>query len=416
MARKNPFLAGLDIGTTKICLVLGQIQDRGRPQILAVAQGESKGMRRGVVVNMEEAIQSISQVVTEVEAAAGITVESAFVGISGEHLLGVNSRGVVPVRGRHGEIGPEDIRRVIEAARMVTIPNDREIIHVIPQEFIIDGQEGIFNPIGMTGIRLEVNVHLVTGSGAIIQNLITAVNHAGLSVENLVLQPLASAEAVLTRDEKELGCLLVDIGGGTTDLEVFTRNAVWSTSVLPVAGNHITKDLAVGLRTPVHEAERLKKNHTCVISSLLDEEKTIEVQGVGTRTSRTLSNRLLYEISQPRAEEILQLVFEEVKKSGFDKQQLAAGAVLTGGGSMLDGILELAEQVFDLPVRRGYPAELEGLTESMRVPANATGVGLLLYGFKSRTNQLVGEVKHRNADGTISGWIDGILNWFSKKF
>lgn len=416
MVRKNPYIAGLDIGTTKICLVLGQLQERGRLQLIACGQSESKGMRRGIVVDMDEAVHAISQALTEAETAAGVSVESVFVGITGEHVQGANSRGVVPVRGRHNEIGLEDIQRVIEAARMVTIPSDREILHVIPQEFIIDGQAGIFNPTGMTGTRLEVNVHLVSASSANIQNIITAVNHADLHVENVVLQPLASAEAVLTKDEKDLGCLMLDIGGGTTDLAVFMRNAVWSTSILPVAGSHITKDLAVGLRTTVPEAERLKKNFAVVTPGLLKEERSIEVQGVDQRTTRTLSNRLLYEIGQPRAEEIIQLALDEVRKSGFDKKQLAAGAILTGGGSMLEGMLELAEQVLDLPVRRGYPSEVEGMAEALRIPANSTAIGLLFYGMKSRTNQLIGEVKHKNTNGMMFGWMDSILDWFSKKF
>ena len=417
MPRKNEYIAVLDIGTTKICAILGQILDKGRLQVLAIGQSDSKGLRRGVVINMDEAVHAVGQAVAEVESASGLQMESAFVGISGEHIQGGNSSGVVPVRGRHSEIGAEDIKRVIEAARaIITVPNDRDLIHIIPQEFIIDGQDGIFNPTGMTGTRLEVNVHLVTGNCATIQNIITAVNHAGVSVETVVLQPLASAEAVLSRDEKEQGCLVMDIGGGTTDLAVFTRNAVWSTAVLPVAGSHITRDLAVGLRTPIPEAEHLKKNFTCVDPSFLKEEKTIEIKAVGGGTPRVLSNRILYEIGQPRAEEILQLSLTEVKKLGFEKQQLMAGVIITGGGSLLEGILTLAEQIFDLPVRRGYPVALEGLTESMRTPANATAIGLLLYGLKSRTNQLVGELKNRLPGGILNGWVDGLLEWFSRKF
>ncbi len=407
----------LDIGSTKVCAILGQILEKRRMQVIAMGQSESKGMRRGVVVDMDEAVQAIGQAVSEVESAAGIQMESAFVGISGEHIQGGNSSGVLPIRSRHGEIGPEDIQRVIEAAQsIITVPAERELVHIIPQEFIIDGQEGIYNPTGMTGNRLEVNVHLVTGNSSIIQNLITAVNHAGVTVENVVLQPLASAESVLTRDEKEQGCLVLDIGGGTTDLAVFTRNAVWSTAILPVAGSHITRDLAVGLRTPVPEAEHLKKIFTCVDPLLLKEEKTFEVPGVGGGLPRTYSNRILYEIGQPRAEEILQLALAEVKKLGFEKQQLMAGVILTGGGSLLEGLLTLAEHVFDLPIRRGYPGAMDGLTESMRTPANATAVGLLLYGLKSRTNQLVGEVRSRQSGGIFNRWINGTLDWFSRKF
>lgn len=414
MPRKNSYIAGLDIGTTKICCVLAQIIENQEIQVLSVGQSESKGLRKGVVVNMEETVESIKAAIEEAESRAGIPIESVYVGISGDHIRGVNSRGVVPVRGKHNEIGNDDIRRVMEAARAVTIPADREIVHVIPQEFIIDGQDGIYNPTGMTGTRLEVNVHLVTSSISNTQNVVTSVNHAGMMVDNTVLQQLASAEAILTRDEKELGCIVVDIGGGTADVAIFSRNAVWHTAVLPLGGNHITKDIAVGLRTPIHEAERIKKSSACVLPSLLQGEESVEVPSVGGRSPRLLSRKILCEIVQPRAEEILTLVQQEVKRSGFEKQ-LVAGAVLTGGGSLLEGLLELSEQILDMPVRRGYPKAAEGLPESFRTPANSTAIGLILHGYKSRTNHFVSETRHNGSHGFFSGMLGGMKGWFVQK-
>ena len=414
MRRKTNYIAGLDIGTTKICCVLAQATDCQDIQILAIGQSESKGLRRGVVVNMEETVESIKAAVEEAESRAGFPIEAVHVGVSGDHIRGFNSRGVVPVRGKHGEIGSDDIKRVVEAARTVTIPPDREILHVLPQEFIIDGQDGIYNPTGMSGTRLEVNVHLVTSSISNTQNVVTAVNHSGMTVDNTILQQLASAESILTRDEKELGCIVVDIGGGTADIAIFNRNAVWHTAVLPLGGNHITKDIAVGLRTPIQEAEKIKKACACVLPTLLQSDDSLEVPSVGGRLPRILSRKILCEIVQPRAEEILSLVLQEVKRAGFEKQ-LVAGAVLTGGGSMLEGLLELAEQVLDMPVRRGYPQELEGLPESFRTPANSTAIGLVQYGIKSRSNQFYHEMRHQNSHGIFSGVLGGMRGWFAQK-
>jgi cell division protein FtsA len=414
LGRKTNYITGLDIGTTKICCVLAQVIENQEVQVLAVSQSDSKGLRKGVVVNMEETVESIKTAVEEAESRAGFPIESVHVGVSGDHIRGFNSRGVVPIRGKHGEIGGEDIRRVVEAARAVTIPPDRETLHVIPQEFIIDGQDGIYNPTGMTGTRLEVNVHLVTSSISNTQNVVTSINHSGMTVENTILQQLASAESVLSRDEKELGCVVVDIGGGTSDVAIYNRNAVWHTAVLPLGGNHITKDIAVGLRTPIQEAERIKKSYACVLPSLLQNDDTLEVPSVGGRLPRVLSRKILCEIVQPRAEEILNLILQEVKRAGFEKQ-LVAGAILTGGGSMLEGLMELAEQVLDMPVRRGNPREMNGLPDSFRTPTNSTAIGLVQYGLKSRTNQLYHEVRPQNSHGIFSGVLGGVRGWFVQK-
>lgn len=394
--------------------MLAQVDNDHQVEVLSIGQSESKGLRKGVVVNMEETIESIKAAVEESELQAGMTIESVYVGLSGDNIRGFNSRGVVPVRGKHSEIGTDDIRRVVEAARAVTIPNDREVVHVIPQEFIIDGQDGIYNPTGMSGTRLEVNVHLVTSSISNTQNVVTAVNHCGMMVDNTVLQQLASAEAILTRDEKELGCIVVDIGGGTADIAIYNRNAVWHTAVLPVGGNHITKDIAVGLRTPIHEAERIKKSFACVLPSLLEEDENVEVPGVGGRSPRLLSRKILCEIVKPRAEEIFSLVRQEVIRSGFEKR-LVAGAILTGGGSLLEGVLELSEQVVDMPVRSGYPGPTKGLPESFQTPVNSTAIGLILNGIKFRTNPIMNEPCHYGPKGFLSGVISGMRGWFVQK-
>ena len=414
MRRKTNYIAGLDIGTTKICCVLAQVVDGEGIQILAVGQSESKGLRKGVVVNMDETIESIKAAVEEAESRAGFPLESVYVGISGDHIRGFNSRGVVPVRGKHGEIGSDDIKRVVEAARAVTIPPDREVLHVIPQEYIIDGQDGIYNPTGMSGTRLEVNVHLVTSSISNTQNVVTSVNHAGMTVDDTILQQLASAESILSRDEKELGCVVVDIGGGTADVAIFNRNAVWHTAVLPIGGNHITKDIAVGLRTPIQEAEKIKKSSACVLPSLLQSDDALEVPSVGGRLPRILSRKILCEIVQPRAEEILSLVFQEIKRAGFEKQ-LVAGAILTGGGSLLEGMLELSEQVLDMPVRRGCPQAMEGLPDSFRTPANSTAIGLVQYAVRSRTNRFYHETRHQSSHGLFSGVLGGMRGWFVQR-
>jgi cell division protein FtsA len=374
---------GIDIGTTKICVVVAETNDEGGVDVVGLGCTPSKGLRKGVVVNLEATVESIKLAVEEAELMAGVSIERAYVGMAGGHIRGFNSRGVVPIGGKEHEVTDEDLRRVLEAAKAVSLPPDRAIFHAIPQEFLVDDQDGIGNPRGMTGTRLEANVHIVTGSLSAVQNLVTCVNRTGIEVIDTVLEPLAAALAVLTPDERELGVALVDIGGGTTDLAVFERGSICHTAVLPTGGDHFTNDIAVGLRTPIPEAERIKKKFGCALSSMVEEEETLEVPTVGGRKARLMSRRVLCEIIQPRAEEVLGLVKEELERSGY-LPALHAGLVLTGGGSMLEGIPEMAEQMLDLPVRCGGPRNIGGLTDVVSSPVYGTGIGLALYGLRSQ--------------------------------
>lgn len=383
MKRRDRTSVGIDIGTTKICVVAGETNDRGGFEVVGLGCTPSRGLRKGVVVNLEATVESIKQAVEEAELMAGISIERAYVGMAGSHIRGFNSRGVVPIAGKEPEVTDEDIRRVLEAAKAVSLPPDRAIFHAIPQEFRVDDQDGIANPRGMAGSRLEANVHIVTGSLSSVQNLVTCVNRTGIEVLETVLEPLACAQAVLTPDERDLGVALVDIGGGTTDLALFERGAICHTAVLPIGGDHFTNDIAVGLRTPIPEAEKIKKKSGCALSSMVEEEETLEVPTVGGRKPRLMSRRVLCEIIQPRAEEALALVKEELARSGF-LPALHAGVVLSGGGSMLEGMTELAEQTLDLPVRLGAPRDVGGLAEVVNSPIYGTGIGLALYGLRKQ--------------------------------
>jgi cell division protein FtsA len=335
------------------------------------------------VVNLDACVASIKQAVEEAELMAGCSIERAFVGVAGAHARGLNSRGVVAVSGRDREVTRDDVARVLAAARAVNIPPDREIFHLLPQEFMVDDQDGIHDPIGMTGSKLGANVHIVTASVTAVQNLVNSVNRAGVEVEAMVLEQLAAADAVLSADEKEMGTALVDIGAGTTDLVIYERGAIRHLAVIPTGGEHVTNDIAVGLRTPIPEAERIKKKHGCALAGLIADEDTIEVPSVGGRKARVLSRHLLAEIIQPRVEELFQLVAEEFVRSAFDRT-IRAGLVLTGGGSMLEGIQEVAEETLGVPVRRAGPSEIGGLAESARTPQYTTAVGLALYGARQR--------------------------------
>jgi cell division protein FtsA len=383
MAKAQPQIAGLDIGTAKVCVLIAEPNDAGGLDVIGAGSAPSRGMRKGVVVNLDACVGSIKQALEEAELMAGCSVDRAFVGVSGPHARGLNSRGVVAVSGRDHEVTRDDVQRVLAAARAVSIPPDREIIHVLPQEFTVDDQDGIHDPAGMTGAKLEASVHIVTTAVTATQNLVNSVNRAGVEVEEVVLEQLAAAEAVLTADEKDMGCALIDIGAGTTNLVVFDRGAIRHIAVLPTGGEHVTNDIAVGLRTPIPEAERIKKKFGCALSSLVNEEDTLEVPSVGGRKSRVLSRQILCEIIQPRVEEIFALIAEELTRSAFDRS-LHAGVILTGGGSMLEGIQEIAEDALDLTVRRGAPSGLGGLTESVGTPEYATATGLALYGLRQR--------------------------------
>ncbi len=383
MARRTSQIVGLDVGTTKVCVLIAEPAETGPLQIIGVGSAPSRGMRKGVVVNLDACVASIKQAIEEAELMAGCSVERAFVGIGGPHVRGINSRGVVAIAGRDHEVTREDVQRVLEAAGAVSIPQGLEIFHVLPQEFAVDGHAGIHDPAGMTGSKLEADVHIITASVTAAQNLVNAVNRAGVEVEAMVLEQLAAADAVLTQDEKEMGTALVDIGGGTTSLVIFERGAMRHVAVLPTGGDHVTSDIAVGLRTPAAEAEKIKKRHGCALAALVDQDETLEVPTVGGRKSRVLSRQILCEIIQPRVEEIFTLLAEEFAHSGFDRS-IHAGVVLTGGGSMLEGITEIAEDILDAPVRRSAPAELGGLADSVGTPPYSTAVGLAIYGAQQR--------------------------------
>ncbi len=378
-SKRENLVVGLDIGTTKICAIVGALTDEGL-DVVGIGTSPSRGLRKGVVINIESTVNAIRKAIQEAELMAGCEIKSVFAGIAGGHIKGINSQGVIAIKNR--EVTTEDVRRVIDAAKALAIPMDREVIHILPQEFIIDDQDGIKEPLGMSGVRLEARVHIVTGAVASAQNIIKSCNKAGVDVGDIVLEQLASSEAVLTPDEKDLGVALVDIGGGTTDIAIFVDGAIKHTSVLSLGGNHLTNDIAVGLRTPTAEAEKIKQISGCCLASMVGKDETIEVPSVGGREPRILSRQLLAEILEPRVEEIFTLVNREIVKSGFE-DLIASGVVLTGGSAILPGMPELAEQIFDLPVRRGQPTGIGGLTDVVNSPIYATGVGLVKYGSRN---------------------------------
>ena len=386
--REN-LIVGLDIGTTKICAIVGNLTDEGL-DIVGIGTSPSKGLRKGVVINIESTVEAIRTALQEAELMAGCEIKSVFVGIAGGHIKGANSQGVIAIKNR--EVTREDVRRVIDAAKAIAIPMDREVIHILPQEFIIDDQDGIKEPLGMSGVRLESKVHIVTGAVASAQNIIKSCNRAGVDVADFVLEQLASAEAVLTADEKDLGVALIDMGGGTTDIALYVDGAIKHTAVLSLGGNHLSNDVAVGLRTPMTEAEKIKQKYGCCLTSMVGRDETIEVPSVGGREPRILSRQLLSEILEPRVEEIFTLVNREIMRSGYE-DLIASGAVITGGSSILEGMPELAEQVFNLPVRRAAPTGIGGLTDVVNSPIHATGVGLVKYGSRNlqSKNFLIGQ-------------------------
>lgn len=378
MARKNRYLVGLDVGTSKIATIVGEVTEEGSLDIVGVGTAESQGIRQGVVVNLEVAVRAVDRSIKEAEQTAGIEIDRVILGLSGAHIKGFNSRGVVSVAGKNREIFTEDVGRAIKAAQEIAVPSGREILHVIVQDFVVDEQDGITNPVGMIGSRLEVNVHIVTGSTSSKQNIVACVNQAGVKVQTSVLEQLAASEAVLTTDEKELGVALVDIGGGTTDFTVYERGSIWHTGVIAIGGDHFTTDLAVSLRTPIPDAEKLKQRAGCALAALIDEEDMVEVSSVGGRAPRTMPKKILAEVLQPHAEEVFHHLWDEIRRSGYERS-LNAGVVLTGGGSKLEGMAEIAEQIFDLPIRRGFPDGVGGLADHVQDPSFATAVGLAMY-------------------------------------
>lgn len=377
--KKGHVIVGLDIGTTKTCAIVAEMTDTGI-DIIGIGSHPSEGLRKGVVVNIENTVEAIKKAVDEAEHMSGCEISSVHVGIAGGHIKGQNSLGIVAVKGR--EVDEDDVRRAIEASKAIAIPLDREILHTLPQNYIVDDQNGIRDPIGMSGVRLEAKVHIVTGSSASVQNIVKSVNRVGLDIDDMVLEQLASSEAVLSADEKDLGVVLLDIGGGTTDIAVFSDGSIKHTAVIPVGGNFITSDIATGLRTPLTEAEKIKIKYGCAFSSMIPKNEIIEVPSVGGREPREVTRQILGRIIEPRTEEILNMSYKEVVKSGYE-EILAAGVVLTGGTSIMAGVTELAEHVFNMPVRRGCPAGIGGLTDVVNSPMYATGVGLVIYGSKN---------------------------------
>ena len=379
MARRDDrkLLVGLDVGTSKVVAVVGELSPEGNVEVIGFGSSPSRGLKRGVVVNIESTVQSIQRAVEEAELMAGCEINSVYTGIAGSHVRSLNSHGIVAIRDK--EVTPSDVERVIDAARAVAIPADQRVLHVLPQEFIIDAQEGIREPVGMSGVRLEAKVHLVTGAVSAAQNVVKCVQRCGLGVDDIVLEQLASSYACLTDDEKELGVCLVDSGGGTTDIAVFYGGAIQHTAVIPIAGDQVTNDIAVSLRTPTHHAEEIKIRYACALSQLANPDETIEVPSVGERPPRRLARQTLAEVVEPRYEELYHLVRDELRRSGFE-EMIAAGIVLTGGSAKMEGAVELAEEVFHMPVRLGAPQHVDGLSDVVRNPIHATGVGLLLYG------------------------------------
>ena len=383
MAKKERYIVGLDIGTTKVCILVAEIKDEGTIDIIGMGSCDSKGLRKGVITHVDPTVECIKKVVEEAELMAGINIEEAYVGIAGEHIMGSNSRGMISINSKDHVISRDDINRVIEAAKTIPIPADKDILHVLPQEFMVDGQDEIADPMGISGSRLEVNVHVVTCGNTQLQTLLTCVNKAGIEVDDTVLEQLASSEAVLTPDEKELGVALIDIGGGTTDLAVFEKQSLWHSYIRSIGGDHFTSDIAVGLRTPIPEAEKIKKKYGCALSSLIEDEETIEVAGVGGRKPRYMPRQVLCEIIQPRAEELFSIMKEEIERMGLTRS-LNSGIVITGGGSLLEGMIEIAERIFDLPVRVGKPSGVGGLIDVINSPVYSTAVGLIIYGYRTR--------------------------------
>lgn len=404
---EEKYIVALDIGTSKVCVLVGEITDRGQLEIIGKGTSPMKGTRRGNIINLDQAIEAVKKAIDEAEVMAGLQIESVYVGVAGDHIRSVNSRGVVSVTGKHREISRDDIDRVIEASKSINVPPDLELLHVIPREFVVDGQDGIHDPLGMTAGRLEANVHIVTGARTHNQNVLTAVNKAGIAVQELVLEQLAAGEAVLTQDEREMGVLLMDIGAGTTDYAVFLEGNVVHTNVLPVGAGHFTSDISVVLRTPMEDAERIKKRYGCALGSLVTQDDPIEVPTVGGRAPKILSRHELTNILEPRAAEIAKLVYRDLEKVGLDKE-IRSGVVLVGGGAEMDGIVEMVEQVFDQQARKGVPRGLAGLADTVHGPEWAAAAGLLLWGFRDRAR-----IRKQPRKG-LGKFAESFRSWFAQ--
>jgi cell division protein FtsA len=408
MAKKTErnLIVGLDIGTSKVAAIVGELTSDGNIEIIGIGSTPSRGLKKGVVVNLESTVQSIQRAIEEAELMAGCQIKSVYAGIAGSHIRSLNSHGIVAIKDK--EVTQYDIDRVIDSARAVAIPADQKILHILPQEFVIDLQEGIKEPIGMSGIRLEAKVHMVTGSVSASQNIVKCIRRCGLEVDDIVLEQLASCNSVLTDDEKELGVCLIDIGGGTTDIAIFVEGAIKHTAVIPIAGDQVTNDIAVALRTPTLNAEDIKRKYACALTQLANVDEFIEVPSIGDRAPRKISTQNLAEIIEPRYEELMLLVQSELRRSGFE-ELIAAGIVLTGGSSKVMGLIDLAEEIFHMPVRMGGPQNVTGLTEVVKNPIHSTGVGLLMYG---KEHQGIG----RSLDSDGPGVFARMKNWFQGNF
>jgi cell division protein FtsA len=409
MRDNKDLIVGLDIGTSKIVAMVAEVPPEGGINILGMGSAPSRGLKKGVVVNIEATVSAIQRALEDAELMANCKITQVYTGIAGSHIRSLNSHGMVPIRDR--EVSQVDVDRVIETARAVNISTDQQILHVLPQEYVIDGQEGVREPLGMSGVRMEVKVHIVTGAVSAAQNIVKCVRRCGLEVRDLILQPLASSHAVLNDDEKDLGVCLVDIGGGTTDIAVFTRGAIQHTAVIPIAGDQITNDIAQTLRTPTREAEDLKIQQGIALRQLADAREMVEVPGIGERGPRMLSKQLLSEVIEPRVEELYSLVQAELRRSGFE-EQISSGIVLTGGSSQMKGMVELAEEVFHVPVRLGVPEYVGGLSERVRSPRYATSVGLLLAGLEKHELDQVAKIQ----GASFKQVLERMRAWFQNTF
>ena len=408
MAKKSNVLVGIDIGTTKTIAIVGEVKTTGI-DIIGMGITPAKELRKGGVVNIDSTVEAIKKAVEDAEHMSGCRINSAYVGIAGSHVKGQNSLGIVAVKGR--EVGEDDLQRALEASKAIAIPVDREILHTLPQNYVVDGQDGIRDPVGMSGVRLEAKVHIVTGAAASIQNVVKSVNRVGLDIEDVVLEQLAASEAILSADEKDLGVALIDIGGATTGMAIFAEGSIKHTATLPVGGNFLTSDIATGLRTPFAEAEKIKLNHGCAMTSMIPKEDVIEVPSVGGREDRMVSRQILGRIVEPRMDEILNMALKEIVRSGYE-DLLAAGIVLTGGSSLLPGINEMAEQIFDMPVRRGCPSGVVGLSDVANSPAFAVSVGLMIYGSKNIPSDSV----YRKTGNVFGEYFKTLKKWFLEFF
>ena len=408
MGRKSNVLVGLDIGTTKTTAIVGEVTETGI-DIIGIGTFPAKELRKGGVVNIDNTVEAIKRAVEDAEHMSGCRINSAYVSIAGIHVKGQNSLGIVAIKGR--EVGADDVQRAIEASKSIAIPVEREILHTLPQNYVVDGQDGIKDPIGMSGVRLEAKVHIVTGSVPSIANIVKSVNRVGLDIDDVVMEQLAASEAILSSNEKDLGVVLIDIGGATTGIAIFSDGSIKHTAMLPVGGNYLTSDIATGLRTPLNDAEIIKIKYGCAVSANISGDETIEVPSVGGRDDRQVSRQILGRIVEPRMEEILNLALKEIVRSGYE-DLLAAGVVLTGGTALLSGINEMAEKIFDMPVRTGLAVGIGGLSDVVNSPAHTVGVGLIMYGRK----QVTGDSVYRKTGNIFGNLIRTIKKWLVEFF